>query len=107
MSGDTPNQEFASPTTTFQTSALSCTFQFLSPTRSLQSSKMPSRGIFKLVFEVDGVCRNNGYPDAYGAVAACRMRSSGGYGTMTARLVDTPTPTNQHAELTAVLNALL
>ncbi|ETS75619.1 hypothetical protein PFICI_12563 [Pestalotiopsis fici W106-1] len=62
---------------------------------------------YKMVFRVDGGCRGNGRPGAIGAAAAVLDTSSGrGYRYMTKELPDYPTPTNQRAELTAIIMAL-
>lgn len=57
---------------------------------------------------VDGGCRGNGQAWAYGAAAACFKQRSGDWLTWTRRLNNNsyPPPTNQRAEITAVIVAL-
>lgn len=59
-------------------------------------------------FYVDGGCRGNGQPGAYGAAAAVLMRRFGGNQAWTRRLPSSqvPSPTNQRAEITAIILAL-
>ncbi|KAI0149368.1 ribonuclease H-like domain-containing protein [Pestalotiopsis sp. NC0098] len=65
---------------------------------------------YKMVFHVDGGCRNNGYSNAYGAAAAVlENRRGDGYWYKTQALprgLWHPTPTNQRAEITAIILAL-
>lgn len=55
---------------------------------------------------VDGGCRGNGYNDAIAAAAIVVHLRSGRLKIWTRRLPDYPTPTNQAAELTAIIMAL-
>ncbi|KAI8930704.1 hypothetical protein NX059_012313 [Plenodomus lindquistii] len=62
---------------------------------------------YTMVFQVDGGCRRNGYQDAIGAAACVLLRRNGQpYLIWTKKLPSDPTPTNQRAELTAVVLAL-
>lgn len=63
----------------------------------------------EMVFRVDGACRGNGRPDAIGAAACCLYKNSSGTGEFRVRtggLPPQPTPTNQRAELIAIILAL-
>lgn len=63
----------------------------------------------EMVFRVEGACRGNGRPDAIGAAACCLYTNSSGtgeYRKRTAKLPPWPTPTNQRAELIAIILAL-
>lgn len=69
--------------------------------------------VFRMVFEVDGGCRNNGKARPIGAAACLRLHnprwlraSRPGYAYRTRPLPRHPTPTNQKAELMAVSMAL-
>ncbi|KAL8716872.1 MAG: hypothetical protein Q9225_005832 [Loekoesia sp. 1 TL-2023] len=55
---------------------------------------------------VDGACRRNGYNDAVAAAAVVVHLKWGRSKIWTRRLPDYPTPTNQAAELTAIILAL-
>ncbi|KAE8448044.1 hypothetical protein EG329_009967 [Mollisiaceae sp. DMI_Dod_QoI] len=55
---------------------------------------------------VDGGCRGNGYPGSIGAAAAVFKYSGGEHQAWTRVLPSNPTPTNQRAELTAIILAL-
>ncbi|KAI4180689.1 MAG: hypothetical protein L6R41_007073 [Letrouitia leprolyta] len=55
---------------------------------------------------VDGACRRNGYQGAIAAAAVIIHHRRGGYQTWTRRLPEYPQPTNQAAELTAIILAL-
>ncbi|KAL8941027.1 MAG: hypothetical protein Q9211_001993, partial [Gyalolechia sp. 1 TL-2023] len=55
---------------------------------------------------VDGACRHNGYRDATAAAAVIIHTRRGGSKIWTRRLPDHPQPTNQAAELTAIILAL-
>lgn len=61
-------------------------------------------------YYVDGGRRNNGYPGAYGAAAAVENQGEPNETSHTLRLPESgngnPKPTNQRAELTAVIIAL-
>lgn len=58
-------------------------------------------------FYVDGGCRGNGQEWAFGAAACCLMKSHNrGYSWTSKRLPQYPTPTNQRAELCAIILAL-
>jgi len=55
---------------------------------------------------VDGACRGNGQPGATGAAAAVFKGKFGGLSAYTSVLPQHPTPTNQRAEITAIIIAL-
>lgn len=55
---------------------------------------------------VDGGCRNNGYVGAIGAAACVSQEKWGKSKTWEERLPNSPAPTNQRAELTAIILAL-
>lgn len=55
---------------------------------------------------VDGGCRHNGYNNAFAAAAVIVYLKWGRFKTWTQRLPYYPTPTNQAAELTAIVLAL-
>ncbi|KAL9088289.1 MAG: hypothetical protein Q9165_006213 [Trypethelium subeluteriae] len=55
---------------------------------------------------VDGGCRGNGQPGSTGAAAAVHMKKWGGSSSWTRRLPRSPNPTNQRAEIVAVIMAL-
>ena len=61
-----------------------------------------------MVMFVDGGCRDNGYQGAFGACACYVVKKWGRTATFTKRLPDWlhPVPTNQRAELTAIIIAL-
>lgn len=63
---------------------------------------------YKMVMFVDGGCRGNGYPGAFGACACFVRKRWGRSETFTQRLpaYDYPLPTNQRAELSAIVLAL-
>lgn len=62
--------------------------------------------VIQLTFNVDGGCRYNGHGNyAYGAAACCLMDGSP-HPYRTELLPRTPTPTNQRAELLAMILAL-
>ena len=64
--------------------------------------------VYKMVFYVDGGCRGNGNPGAFGACACVRVKRWGRNETFTKRLPawKRPVPTNQRAELYAIILAL-
>lgn len=63
--------------------------------------------VYKMVIKVDGGCRNNGKANPVAAAAGCRVYRGGRrYTHRTRRLPRHPTPTNQRAELLAVVLAL-
>lgn len=66
--------------------------------------------VYRLVFNVDGGCRRNGTPSAIGAAACCLERPYGWPAETRARslsqLENKPRPTNQRAEITAIIMAL-
>lgn len=74
-------------------------------TRLAQQNEMPLMPPCKWTFKVDGGCRNNGRANAYGAAACCMMGQST-YEYKTQRLPSYPVPTNQRAELLAIILAL-
>ena len=55
---------------------------------------------------IDGACRHNGHPNAVGAAAAVFRNRRGVSDTKVAVLPDHPRPTNQRAELRAIILAL-
>jgi ribonuclease HI len=55
---------------------------------------------------VDGGCRGNGKPGSIGAAAAVFKLRGGGHNAWTKDLPRDPPPTNQRAELTAIIIAL-
>jgi ribonuclease HI len=60
-----------------------------------------------LVFKVDGGCRRNGQPGSIGAAAAVRLRKTGDHwATWASELPQETSPTNQQAEITAIIIAL-
>ena len=64
--------------------------------------------VYKMVMYVDGGCRGNGHPGAFGACACVRVRRWGRNETFTERLPawQQPVPTSQRAELYAIILAL-
>ena len=63
---------------------------------------------YKMVMYVDGGCRGNGFPGAFGACACYVVRKSGRGKTFTRHLPAwmSPVPTSQRAELYAIILAL-
>ena len=59
-----------------------------------------------MVFYVDGGCRGNGNPGAFGACACVRVRRWGRNETFTKRLPPWEQPSSQRAELHAIILAL-
>ncbi|KAF2103659.1 ribonuclease H-like protein, partial [Rhizodiscina lignyota] len=55
---------------------------------------------------VDGGCRGNGRPGAIGAAAAVHMKKWGGHVYRTRKLSRDPFPTNQRAEILAIILGL-
>ncbi|RAL09760.1 ribonuclease H-like protein [Aspergillus homomorphus CBS 101889] len=62
--------------------------------------------VYKMMIFVDGGCRGNGQPGAIGAAASILMLRYGGYIASTQSLPLYPAPTNQRAELKAVILGL-
>jgi ribonuclease HI len=62
--------------------------------------------VYIMEIYIDGGCRGNGRPEAIGAAAAVFKKRNGGYTAWTKVLPSYPTPTNQRAEITAVILAL-
>ena len=64
--------------------------------------------VYKMVMFVDGGCRNNGFPGAFGACACHVVRKWGQNETIAERLPAwmNPVPTSQRAELCAIILAL-
>jgi len=63
--------------------------------------------VYRIEFYVDGGCRGNGQEGSIGAAAAVRMRRPGqGHQAWTKRLPHWPRPTNQRAEMVAIILAL-
>ncbi|KAI4089323.1 MAG: hypothetical protein LQ344_005455 [Seirophora lacunosa] len=61
---------------------------------------------YTMRMSVDGACRRNGCSDAVAAAAVVLHRKWGRSQIWTRRLPDYPSPTNQAAELTAIIMAL-
>ncbi|KAI1330626.1 ribonuclease H-like domain-containing protein [Xylariaceae sp. FL0255] len=59
--------------------------------------------VYFMSFKVDGGCRNNGYRNAVAAAACCLFLRGHRYKYKTEEV---PTPTNQRAEITAIIMAL-
>jgi len=72
--------------------------------------QLPLAGLTNMVYTmeiyVDGGCRGNGQPGAIGAAAAVFQKKHGGYDAWTKSLPSYPPPTNQRAEITAIILAL-
>jgi ribonuclease HI len=62
--------------------------------------------VYFMEIYVDGGCRGNGQPDSIGAAAAVFKLRYGRRMTWTRVLPDYPPPTNQRAEITAIIIAL-
>lgn len=64
--------------------------------------------VYIMEIHTDGGCRGNGRPGAIGAAAAAFKKRNGTYGKAWTRSLprDDPPPTNQRAELTAIILAL-
>jgi len=62
--------------------------------------------VYIMEIYVDGGCRGNGQPGAIGAAAAVFKKKYGGYDAWTRSLPRYPPPTNQRAEITAIILAL-
>lgn len=62
--------------------------------------------VYTMEIYVDGGCRGNGQPGSIGAAAALFKFRSGGHRAWTKRLPRYPPPTNQRAEITAIILAL-
>jgi ribonuclease HI len=62
--------------------------------------------VYIMEIYVDGGCRGNGQPGAIGAAAAIFQKKYGGYDAWTKSLPRYPPPTNQRAEITAIILAL-
>jgi ribonuclease HI len=62
--------------------------------------------VYIMEIYVDGGCRGNGQPGAIGAAAAIFKKKYGGYDAWTKSLPKYPPPTNQRAEITAIILAL-
>ena len=62
--------------------------------------------VYIMEIYVDGGCRGNGQPGAIGAAAAVFKNKFGKYDTWTKSLPPDPPPTNQRAEITAIILAL-
>ncbi|KAI1084200.1 ribonuclease H1 [Whalleya microplaca] len=62
--------------------------------------------VYFMEFYVDGGCRGNGQPGSIGAAAACLRQRGGGYVYRDCHLPRFPAPTNQRAEITAIILAL-
>ena len=62
--------------------------------------------VYTMEIYVDGACRGNGQPGARGAAAAVFKHRFGGHNAWTRTLPRRPPPTNQRAEITAIILAL-
>ena len=62
--------------------------------------------VYIMEIYVDGGCRGNGKPDSIGAAAAVFRRKWGKRNCWTRAMPRWPTPTNQRAEITAIILAL-
>jgi ribonuclease HI len=62
--------------------------------------------VYRMEIYVDGGCRGNGQPGSIGAAAVVLMKKWGGHDYWTRNLPRNPTPTNQRAEITAIIMAL-
>jgi ribonuclease HI len=62
--------------------------------------------VYIMEFYVDGGCRRNGQPDAIGAAAIVLKPKFGKLNMWSQHLPSSPTPTNQRAEITAIIMAL-
>lgn len=62
--------------------------------------------VYVMKMYVDGGCRRNGQPDAIGAAAAVNKLKWGRQKSWSQKLPNFPTPTNQRAEITAIILAL-
>ncbi|TVY82812.1 Ribonuclease H [Lachnellula suecica] len=62
--------------------------------------------VYRMEIYVDGGCRGNGQPDAIGTAAAVFAGQYGGLEGFTKVLPQHPAPTNQRAEITAIIIAL-
>ncbi|KAI0906556.1 ribonuclease H-like domain-containing protein [Ustulina deusta] len=62
--------------------------------------------VYVMEFYVDGGCRGNGKPWAIGAAACIMMKRHGSYASQSLELPRDPEPTNQRAEMTAIIMAL-
>ncbi|CEJ55300.1 hypothetical protein PMG11_01566 [Penicillium brasilianum] len=62
--------------------------------------------VYTMIIYTDGGCRGNGQPWATGAAAAVFKTKYGKYRAWTRTLPSNPTPTNQRAEITAIIVAL-
>jgi ribonuclease HI len=62
--------------------------------------------VYIMEIYTDGGCRGNGRPRAIGAAAAAFKKRDGTYNAWTQSLPRNPPPTNQRAELTAIIVAL-
>ncbi|KAI4241901.1 MAG: hypothetical protein L6R40_004300 [Gallowayella cf. fulva] len=61
---------------------------------------------YKMCMSVDGACRGNGYPGTRASAAVVLHQKWGGTKTWSYCLPSYPTPTNQRAELSAIIHAL-
>ncbi|KAK6337068.1 hypothetical protein TWF718_009854 [Orbilia javanica] len=62
--------------------------------------------VYVMQFYVDGACRGNGRPGSAAAAAACLFSRNGSYQSRVLRLRRNPAPTNQRAEICAIILAL-
>ncbi|KAI3336971.1 ribonuclease H1 [Xylariaceae sp. AK1471] len=62
--------------------------------------------VYMMRFYVDGGCRGNGQPNSIGAAACCLMQRDGGHLARRIALPRYPSPTNQRAEICAIILAL-
>ncbi|KAL8889393.1 MAG: hypothetical protein Q9215_003329 [Flavoplaca cf. flavocitrina] len=61
--------------------------------------------VYIMKMSVDGACRNNGYSNATAAAACVIHNKWGGWRAWSRRLPSYPQPTNQAAEITAIIIA--
>ena len=66
----------------------------------------PTNMVYTMEIYVDGGCRGNGQPGSIGAAAAVFKLRSGNQQAWTKALPQYPPPTNQRAEITAIILAL-
>ncbi|KAF7198113.1 Ribonuclease H [Pseudocercospora fuligena] len=62
--------------------------------------------VYTMHWYVDGGCRGNGSSNSIAAASAIHMSRNGAYTSWTRKLPSYPRPTNQRAEITAIIIAL-
>jgi ribonuclease HI len=75
-------------------------------THSLLTQSISPSMVYIMEFYVDGGCRGNGRPGSIGAAAAVMEKKYGKSEIWTRSMPSIPTPTNQRAEITAIILAL-